>query len=100
MHARLVAERRAAVTARQIEQAAAARQFGDAGARADVAITHHEVAASGAVVAQVSIAIPAGSRSLRIVVLPTGELGGLGFLPALALVPSMGMTCGDGDHGG
>ena len=45
-------------------------------ARADVAIVHHEVAASGAVVAHVEVTTPDDSRRLRIVVLPTGELGG------------------------
>ncbi len=75
MHARLAAQRRAKVGVPQLERAWCA-VMPQAVARADVAIVHHEVAASGAVVAHVEVTTPDDSRRLRIVVLPTGELGG------------------------
>jgi hypothetical protein len=37
---------------------------------------HHEIAASGAVVADIAIVTPDDSTRLRMVILPTGELGG------------------------
>ena len=75
VHARLAAQRRAKVGVPQLERAWCA-VMPQAVARADVAIVHHEVAASGAVVAHVEVTTPDDSRRLRIVVLPTGELGG------------------------
>jgi hypothetical protein len=44
--------------------------------QAGITIVHHEIAASGAVVAHIAISAPDDSRRLRIVILPTGELGG------------------------
>jgi len=79
VHARLHPRRRQTVTVGQIEQAMAGALAG-ADPRA-AAIVHHDVAASGAVVADVAVAGPDGPRVLRIAVLPTGELGGLTILP-------------------
>ena len=79
VHTRLAGPRRAQVSVEQLERAWA-RAAPPAAARADVAVVHHEVAASGAVVAQVVVTTPGDSRRLRVVILPTGELGG--FTPA------------------
>ena len=79
VHARLHPRRRQTVTVGQIEQAIAGA-LADADPQA-AAIVHHDVAASGAVVADVAVAGPDGPRVLRIAVLPTGELGGLTILP-------------------
>lgn len=80
VQARLYPRRRQTVTVGQIEQAVAGALAG-ADPRAAAAIVHHDVAASGAVVADVAVAVPGGQRRLRIAVLPTGELGGLTILP-------------------
>lgn len=54
----------------------------DCGAAGRISLARHEIAASGAVVADVSIEFAAGVRTVRTVILPTGELGGLTFLPS------------------
>ena len=81
VHARLAAQRRAKVSVPQLERAWNST-MPHAAPQADVAIVHHEVAASGAVVAHVKVTTPDDSRRLRIVVLPTGELGGFTPEPA------------------
>jgi serine-type D-Ala-D-Ala carboxypeptidase/endopeptidase len=75
VHARLAPQRREKVTAQQLERAWH-KAMPDAAPQADIAIMHHEIAASGAVVAQIAITTADDSRRLRIVILPTGELGG------------------------
>ena len=52
------------------------RTMPHAAPQADIAIVHHEIAASGAVVAHIAVTTPDDSRGLRIVILPRGELGG------------------------
>ncbi|HEX3648843.1 MAG TPA: serine hydrolase domain-containing protein [Pseudonocardiaceae bacterium] len=73
VHSRLVAERRATITPERLA-AAVAKRTGNAG---EITLAHHEVSATGTVVAEVLI----GPVRLRIAVLPTGELGGLAFPP-------------------
>jgi len=79
VHARLAPERRAKVSVQQLE-AAWNKAMPHHAPQADIAIVHHEIAASGAVVAHIAITTPDDSRRLRLVILPTGELGG--FTPA------------------
>ena len=79
VHARLAPARREKVSAQQLERAWN-RAVPRPDPRADVAIVHHEIAASGAVVALVAVATADDCRTLRLVILPTGELGG--FTPA------------------
>jgi CubicO group peptidase (beta-lactamase class C family) len=81
VHARLAAQRREKVTVEQLERAWN-KAMPHAAPQADIAVVHHEVAASGAVVADIAITTPDDSRGLRMVILPTGELGG--FTPAPA----------------
>jgi serine-type D-Ala-D-Ala carboxypeptidase/endopeptidase len=77
VHARLVADRRATVTADRLA-AAFARRAGD-GVAGAITVGHHDLSATGAVVADVTVDYPAGPVRLRVAVLPTGELGGLAF---------------------
>jgi CubicO group peptidase (beta-lactamase class C family) len=81
VHARLAPQRREKVSVQQLERAWN-KTMPHAAPQADVAIVHHEVAASGAVVADIAITTPDESHKLRMVILPTGELGG--FTPAPA----------------
>ena len=81
VHARLASAVRAKVTAEQLE-ANWTRKVEGAGEARDVAIAHHAVAASGAVMVDLDIAFASGVQRLRMVVLPTGELGGFTFPPA------------------
>lgn len=81
VHARLALQRREKVSVKQLESAWR-KAMPRVAPQADVTIVHHEIAASGAVVAHVAITSPDDSRRLRIVILPTGELGG--FTPAPA----------------
>jgi serine-type D-Ala-D-Ala carboxypeptidase/endopeptidase len=80
VHARLIPAGREKITVSQLEKAwtSRTRQAGPAG---EIAVVRHEVAASGAVVADVAITFATGTQRLRILVLPTGELGGFTFLP-------------------
>jgi CubicO group peptidase (beta-lactamase class C family) len=79
VHARLAPQRREKVNVRQLE-AAWQRIMPNAAPQADITVVHHEIAASGAVVALIAITTPGDSRRLRLVILPTGELAG--FTPA------------------
>jgi serine-type D-Ala-D-Ala carboxypeptidase/endopeptidase len=81
VHARLAPQRREKVSVPQLERAWA-KAVPHAAPDADVAIVRHEVAASGAVVADVAVTSAGGSSRLRLVILPTGELAG--FTPASA----------------
>lgn len=75
VHARLAPQRRAKVSVQQLERAWK-KVMPHADPQADVAIVHHELAASGAVIADIAITAPDHSPGLRVVILPTGELGG------------------------
>ena len=79
VHARLAPQRRAKVTVQQLESAWR-KAMPHAAPQADVTVVRHEIAASGAVVAHIAVSTPAESRGLRMVILPSGELGG--FTPA------------------
>jgi CubicO group peptidase (beta-lactamase class C family) len=79
VHARLAPQRRAKVSVQRLGNAWH-KVMPHPAPQADVEIVQHEIAASGAVVAHIAITTPADSRTLRIVILPTGELGG--FTPA------------------
>ena len=81
VHARLAPQRRAMVSVQQLENAWR-KAMPSAAPHADVTVVQHEIAASGAVVAHLAVSTPEGSRGLRLVILPTGELGG--FTPAAA----------------
>lgn len=81
VHARLAPGRREKVSVQQLETAWN-KAMPHPAPQADVAIVHHEIAASGAVVAHMAVTTPDDSRRLRMVILPTGELGG--FTPAPA----------------
>lgn len=80
VHARLASKVRDKITKQQLERAWANR-IQPAGPAAEIAIAHHEIAASGAVAADIVITFATDPQRLRMVVLPTGELGGLAFLP-------------------
>lgn len=80
VRARLAQPMKAKVTAEQLE-VNWTRRTRDAGDAGGVTITHHEVAATGAVVAELDIEFSKGTQRLRMVILPTGELGGFTFLP-------------------
>lgn len=67
-------------TAEQLERAWRNRTQ-NSGPAGEVTVARHEAAASGAVVVEVAIAFAAGTQSLRMAVTPTGEIGGLQFLP-------------------
>ena len=79
VHARLVQQRREKVSVQQLERAWN-KTMPHAAPQAGITIVHHEIAATGAVVAHIAITTPDDSRGLRMVILPTGELGG--FTPA------------------
>jgi hypothetical protein len=81
VHARLALQRREKVSVQQLASAWN-KAVPHADPRADIAVVHHEIAASGAVVAHVSVTTPDDSRRLRLVILPTGELGGFTPEPA------------------
>jgi serine-type D-Ala-D-Ala carboxypeptidase/endopeptidase len=81
VHGRLAAQRREKVSVQQL-QSAWNKAMPHPAPQAGIAIVHHEIAASGAVVAHIAITTPDDSRRLRVVILPTGELGG--FTPAPA----------------
>jgi hypothetical protein len=80
VHARLTPQRQAKLTVRQLESALANRTR-DAGPATEIAIDRHEMAASGTVVADVRVTFAESSLRIRVAVLPSGELGGLMFLP-------------------
>ncbi len=75
VHSRLVPQRRDQVTVKQLERVWGRLKPPD-DHQATVAIVDHEIAASGAVVADVAIVTPDSSTRLRMVVLPSGQLGG------------------------
>jgi D-alanyl-D-alanine-carboxypeptidase/D-alanyl-D-alanine-endopeptidase len=81
VHTRLAPQRREKVSVQQLENAWRKAMPG-AIPQADVTVVQHEVAASGAVVAHLAVSTPEGSRGLRLVILPNGDLGG--FTPAAA----------------
>lgn len=81
VHARLAPQRRGKVSVQQLERAWK-QVMPHAAPRADVAIVHHEIAASGAVVADIAITTLDHSSRLRVLILPTGELGGFTHAPA------------------
>ena len=81
VHARLVQQRREKVSVQQLERAWN-KTMPHATPQAVITVVHYEIAATGAVVAHIAITTPDDSRSLRMVILPTGELGG--FTPAPA----------------
>ena len=81
VHARLAPQRRAKVSVQQFESAWR-KAMPSAAPDANVTVVQHEIAASGAIVAHLAVRTSAGSRGLRLVILPTGELGG--FTPAAA----------------
>jgi len=91
VHDRLVPQRRQRVTVEQLENAwqkivphvfqqPYAFQQPPAIQQPDVAIFRHEIAASGAVIADIAITTADGSPRLRMVIMPNGELAG--FTPA------------------
>ncbi|HEV3358161.1 MAG TPA: serine hydrolase domain-containing protein [Pseudonocardiaceae bacterium] len=80
VHARLAAPVRGKITADQLERAWTQR-IRPAGPAGEIAIVHHEIAATGAVVVDVAIPFAADRQRLRLVVLPSGQLGGLAFVP-------------------
>lgn len=86
VHARLAAPRREKVSVRQLERAWNSI-VPDSDPSADVAIGHYEIAPTGAVVAEMTITTSGGSHRLRMVILATGELGGLGPGPAGLRLP-------------
>ena len=61
VHARLAPQRREKVTVQQLERAWH-RTMPHAAPQADIAIVHHEIAASGAVVAHIAVTTPDDSR--------------------------------------
>jgi CubicO group peptidase (beta-lactamase class C family) len=81
VHARLAPQRREKVSAQQLDRACR-KAMPHAAPQADVRIVQHEVAASGAVVAHLAITTADDSSGLRVVILPTGELGGFTGAPA------------------
>jgi hypothetical protein len=83
VHERLAPQVREKVTAQQFERAWANRTQG-AGPADQITIGRHEIAASGAVMAELVLAFAAGPQRLRVLILPTGELGGFTFLPPAA----------------
>lgn len=80
VHARLTPQRRDKLTVPQLERALAARTQ-NTGPAKDITIDHHEIATSGAVVADVRATLAEETLYVRVAILPTGELGGLMFLP-------------------
>jgi D-alanyl-D-alanine-carboxypeptidase/D-alanyl-D-alanine-endopeptidase len=81
VHARLAPQRREKVTVEQLGRAWN-KTMPHAAPQADIAIVHHEIAASGAVVAHIAITTPDDTHRLRMVIAPTGELGGFTPEPA------------------
>ncbi|MET7991905.1 serine hydrolase domain-containing protein [Amycolatopsis sp. NPDC005232] len=80
VHTRLAPPARAKITTQQLERAWT-NKIRHAGPAEEITIVRHEIAASGAVVADLSIPFAAGPQRMRTVILPSGELGGLAFLP-------------------
>jgi CubicO group peptidase (beta-lactamase class C family) len=79
VHARLAPKVRDKITARQLERAWTTR-IQPAGPAGEITIVHHDIAASGAVVADIAIPFATDPQRLRMVILPSGEVGGLAFL--------------------
>jgi CubicO group peptidase (beta-lactamase class C family) len=80
VHARLAGPVRDKITVEQLERAWTKR-IRPAGPVGKIAVVRHEVAATGAVVVDVAIAFAADRQRLRMIVLPSGQLGGLAFMP-------------------
>ena len=80
VHARLADPVRGRITAEQLERAWTKR-IKPAGPAGEISIVHHETAATGAVVVDIAIPFAADRQRLRLVVLPSGQLGGLAFVP-------------------
>jgi CubicO group peptidase (beta-lactamase class C family) len=83
VHARLAPQARAKITPEQLERAWT-NKIRPAGPAGDITIVHHEIAASGAVVADLTIPFATKPQRMRMVILPSGELGGLALLPVPA----------------
>jgi CubicO group peptidase (beta-lactamase class C family) len=81
VHALLAPRARDNLTIQRLERAWTSRiqPLGPAG---EITIVRHEIAATGAVVADLAIGFAASSQRLRVVILPSGEVGGLGLLPS------------------
>jgi CubicO group peptidase (beta-lactamase class C family) len=87
VHARLVPQRRERVTVQQLGRAWAkivphAVQQLRAPQQPDIAIVRHEIAASGAVIADIAVTTADGSPRLRMVIMPNGDLAGFTPVPA------------------
>ncbi|MEA5363011.1 serine hydrolase domain-containing protein [Amycolatopsis sp., V23-08] len=83
VHARLAPQARAKITPEQLERVWTSK-IRPAGPAGEILIAHHEIAASGAVVADVTLPFATSPQRLRMVILPSGELGGLALLPSPA----------------
>jgi CubicO group peptidase (beta-lactamase class C family) len=83
VHARLAPQVHTKITTEQLKRAWTNR-IQPAGPAGEIAIVHHEIAATGAVVADITIPFAADRQHLRMVILPSGQLGGLAFLPVPA----------------
>jgi len=81
VYERLAPQVREKVAVQQLERAWSRRIEG-AGSAEEIVIVHHEIAAGGAVMAELSLAFATGPQRLRLLVLPSGELGGFTFLPS------------------
>jgi hypothetical protein len=79
VYARLTPPHRAKITAEQLGHSwtNALQHSGNA---SEITISSREITPSGAVAADIDIAFTAGLRRLRVVILPTGDLGGFTFL--------------------
>lgn len=76
VHARLAPQARARIPRANLERVWANR-IRPAGPADDITITHDEVAATGAIVVDLTITYQAGTQRIRTIVLPTGDIGGL-----------------------
>lgn len=83
VHARLAPQVQGKITTEQLERAWTNR-IQPAGPAGEITIDRQETAASAAVVVDITIAFAADLQRLRMVILPSGELGGLAFLPVPA----------------
>jgi CubicO group peptidase (beta-lactamase class C family) len=81
LHASLAAKRRAQTALPQFAAALAKRVREAGGAAESVEFTRQEMTAVGAVLVHYTLQFPAGRHEARILVLPSGELGGVALLP-------------------
>jgi hypothetical protein len=80
VHARLAPKARDKITTQQLERAWT-KKIQHVGPTGEITIVHHDIATSGAVVADIALGLTTGPQHLRMVILPSGELGGPAFLP-------------------